>query len=232
MFENSRRIIDRTIKEFRFTVYFITILSQAITAGYMIYLCCVGKGTLGLNIAMASICAAYLILATAHFVSEGKRKNKEITGAKDILKRVKLVIKTVMLAISIYGIYLADKDASGIAIILATLSIIMWILEVLLEIALSFVKVRSAQFIEALKEDVKPSHLAQGATNLVREKVADFVENADKAFDKVCGVAIDVGAAVAKNTVRKFNPFRKLKERKNMKKALAAKEQEKLPQPK
>ena len=232
MFENTKGIIDKTIKEFNFTVFLISVFSQIVTGGYMVYLCCVRKGALGLNIAMASICAVYFVLALVHFLSDSKAQKKQVGEAKSVLKRIKLAVKTAMLAISVYGIYIADKDASGIAIILATLSIIMWILEVLFEIILSYLKIRSTQFIEALKSDINVSTLTHKAADYIKEKAQDIVDNADKAFDKACDTVIDIGAAVAKSTVHRYNPFKKLKEKRALKKALAAAEQEKLPQPK
>ena len=204
MFESTREIINKTIKEFNFTVYFISVISQLITGGYMIYLCTVGAGTIGLNIAMSAICLGYLVLSTVHFVAESKEEKKQLSRAKSMLKRVKLAIKTAMLAISVYGIYLADKDMSAMAIILATLSIIMWILEVLFEIIFSYVKIRSSQFIEALKNDIKPQSLAGGVVKIVKDKVADIADGTAKVGSVGIDAAIDVGAHVVKKAIHRF----------------------------
>ena len=100
---------------------------------YYLFVLIMGIGNLIINIILTVLFVTYTLYEFISF----KKKNYKV---KRILKRVynwlKIGIKTFTLGSSIYGIYIASSNVSGISIILATLMIILWILQIGLELVI------------------------------------------------------------------------------------------------
>ena len=61
-----------------------------------------------------------------------------------------------VLLCSLYGIYIASASVDGISLILATLTIIMWVLQVLFEILIIVIEPRIRLLSVGVMEDVRP----------------------------------------------------------------------------
>ena len=79
--------------------------------------------------------------------------------AKKIVKRsykwIKIVIKTFTLGAMIYGIYITTTNVTPISIILATLMIILYVLQILLELACEIVEDKKDLLVEAVAKDME-----------------------------------------------------------------------------
>lgn len=154
MLDSTKNVFLKTVREIKLFTCVVTVLSQLITIGYMIYACVVGTGLLPVNIILAVVSLGYLVIYVATYGTKNRAHKKLRSAAATANRRMKLVGKTVTLGITIYGIYLSTEETTAISIILATLSIIFWILQVIFEILYSYVKRKAEEFVDALKNDV------------------------------------------------------------------------------
>lgn len=85
--------------------------------------------------------------------------NLDIGKSKRIVKRIfnwsKILIKTTTLGLMIYGMYLATTDVHPFSIIIATLMIIFWILQVLLEIVSGVIESKIYLVKAAFEKDME-----------------------------------------------------------------------------
>ena len=120
---------------------------------YFTYVFALQKGILYVNIILVSLYVIYTIFEIVTFKKEMK-KTKVIVARS--YKWTKLLIKAFTLGSSLYSIYLASTDADGISIIMSTLMIILWIIQVLLEIVIIVMEPKVRLLIAGVLGDLNP----------------------------------------------------------------------------
>ena len=129
--------------------HFIATSSLIFTSAYFIYALVTKTGNFIANIILASLFVGYTIF---YFIT----RSMEMKTAKKIVKRsykwIKIVIKTFTLGAMIYGIYITTTNVTPISIILATLMIILYVLQILLELACEIVEDKKANGIYNVDE--------------------------------------------------------------------------------
>ena len=84
--------------------------------------------------------------------------NKDLKQLKKIVRRIYKVIKysmkTFTLGVMVYGIYTASTNVSAISIILTTLMIIMWVLQLLLEFVVEIFDDKKDLIIAGWSKDI------------------------------------------------------------------------------
>lgn len=182
MLDNTRKMLGDTASELRLFAFLTTLISQIVTVAYLVYALICGIGIAALNIAFAAVCVAYAIISTNFFAVKDKHKKGALKDFKRGARIFKFAAKTITLTVSIYGIAISSEKVDAIAIILATLSIVLWIIQLVFELASAYVRYKSKIFMESLRTDFAPLFSAYN-------KVHDTVKN-------VAEVAADVGAEV------------------------------------
>ena len=142
MFKYTRAAISMIFDGFKKTLYWATVLSNAVYIAYLIFALCTGTGFWFVNAALLAINVAYLVF---FFVMEGKKKQAEESKNKQDDKQAertssrgnrlfslfKVLIQFVNLGIIIYGIAFLGNDLPPLNIILVTLMIIFLLLQIL-----------------------------------------------------------------------------------------------------
>ena len=123
------------------------------TLVYFIYSFVMEKGNLYVNIVLITLYAIYTIFEPATYKKDMKKVKKIFSRS---YKWSKLLIKAFTLGSMLYGIYVASSKVDGISIILATLMIIIWVLQVLLEILIVVIEPKVKLVIAGVLSDVKP----------------------------------------------------------------------------
>ena len=195
MLDSTRLMIQRTINEIKFFSCLATVAAQLVTIAYMIYACFTGSPLFVVNILLAVVSAAYLVVYIATYGTTNREQKKVRSWLGDFNRRFKLIGSSIMLLVTIYGIYFSTVESSALTIIFATLSIILWILQVVIELVYSYVKYKSALFLDALRADfasiVEPVRKAGEFIRNVTDKdnVASKVkEIAGAAEEKIGGI--------------------------------------------
>lgn len=152
MFKYTRTAIDIIITDIKKFATIFNYGSLIFTSAYFIYALVTKTGNFIANIILASLFVAYTIFS---FIT----KYKKIKTAKKIVKRsynwIKILIRTFTLGAMIYGIYTTTTNVTPISIILATLMIILYVLQILFEIAFEIIEDKKDLLVEAVAKDME-----------------------------------------------------------------------------
>ena len=152
MFKYTRTAIDIIISDIKKFSTIFNYGSLIFTSAYFIYALVTKTGNFIANIILASLFVGYTIF---YFIT----RSMEMKTAKKIVKRsykwIKIVIKTFTLGAMIYGIYITTTNVTPISIILATLMIILYVLQILLELACEIVEDKKDLLVEAVAKDME-----------------------------------------------------------------------------
>ena len=189
MFNNTLKTLRGVLNDITRLLTVITVASQLITIGYFSYSSAVGNGYLPVNITLIAVSAVYLVLYLASKIrKENTRLKKVRKRARRITKAVKLTLKALTLSVTVYGIYLAG-DADGISIILATLSIIFWIIQTLFEIIRYYGEIKFEELRESLRRDFEeikaPAENVINAARNIKEVINDPIHHAGEIVNAV-----------------------------------------------
>lgn len=153
MFEYTRTSIKVTLEALDRYAKIFKYSSLVFTSAYFAYALYSKTGIFEINAALASLFLVYTLFDLFTL------KARNIRVAKKIVKRsygwVSLALKLVSLGAMIYGIYSAAKDVSAISTILATLMIIMWVLQAFLELVIAIIEDKYDLILAAWKQDVE-----------------------------------------------------------------------------
>jgi len=136
--------------------------SLIFTTAYFVYALIAQIGNVAANIILASLYVAYTAF-------EIITRNKNLRQARRIVRRsyhfAKIGINALTLGIMLYGIYTATTNVKPISIILATLMIILWVLQLLLAIIVEVVESKAHLVAAGWSkdmQDLKPKNIIGG----------------------------------------------------------------------
>lgn len=132
----------------RFKIFF-----SVFTLTYLIYCLVMRVGIFYLNLALLVLYVIYTVFQIITYKRDNKRVKRRVART---YKWARLLLKTLTLASTLYGIYIASTSVDGICLILATLTIIMWVLQVLFEILIIVIEPRIRLLSVGVMEDVRP----------------------------------------------------------------------------
>lgn len=152
MFKYTRAAIDiviSDIKKYCNIFKYASIIFSSIYFGYSIYS---KSGNFVINIILLTSLLAYSIF---EFITH----KKDLKLLKRIVRRsykiIKFTTKGFTLGMMLYGLYTASVNASPISIILATLMIIMWVLQLLFEIVIEIFDSKKDLIVAGFDKDIE-----------------------------------------------------------------------------
>lgn len=162
MFNNTVTTVKNTVRDIKRFTLWVTVFTQLVTVGYFTYLCFTGAGSLPVNITLAAISLGYLIVYTATYGKKTKVVKEARKKALKVGRILKLLGKTVTLGITVYGIYISSTTADSITVILATLSIISWIIQVIFEVVRAYVEAKADELVDSFMKDISIFSVSTG----------------------------------------------------------------------
>lgn len=170
-FQALRLILNDFKKLFKFFKY----ASLVFTSAYFIFAFITDIGNKIANIVLASLFVTYTLfdLITSRFKI---KKTKKIV--KRSYKWLRLLTNAFTLGSMLYGIYTATTNVSAIAIIIATLMIILWVLQLFLEIAIEVFEDKWEFISNSFRDDME--NIKTIVWNNVKESVSDKVKETTK----------------------------------------------------
>lgn len=152
MFKYTKEAIELVIEDIKKYSRIFKYGSLIFTTAYFIYALLSQTGNFIVNITLTSLFICYTIFDFA------THKNKSHT-ARRIVKRtykwIRLGINAFTLGAMIYGIYTATTNVSPISIIFATLMIILWVIQIFLELVIEIIENKVDMLKNALTQDVE-----------------------------------------------------------------------------
>lgn len=152
MFKYTRATINKLVQDIRRFARIFQNASLVLTSAYFIFALVSKTGNFYANVALAILFVAYTIFEIA---TRGKGLKRARKNVKKGYKWTKLGIKALTLGAMLYGIYTATISTTPMSIILATLMIILWILQFFLALICEVIESKYHMLMVAFNEDVK-----------------------------------------------------------------------------
>ena len=210
MFKYTKASIELILEDIRKYCAIFRFGSLSFTSVYFIYALIAKTGNFYTNLVLAILFFSYTIF---DFFTQ----KRNVKNVKKVIQRsysvVKFGIRAFTLGATIYGFYTASTNVNPISTVLTTLMIIMWVLQVLLEL------------ISYVFEDKKDLVLA--GINMDLENMKKPVTDVSNFFKKVSGQEIPPAQPMSKEERILENRVQKNKEKEEQEK-LNKKEQKKL----
>ena len=226
MFDYTKTIFNKTMKDFDLALTLYRFGTQIIYIAYLIYILFVPNNIWYLHLAL-------LIISTAFFVFDivttkeikalkrekisffGKRKhNEKLARAKkrrSDVTRVKFyashVIKLFVLASTFYPIIVAPNTVHPLSIMGTTVMVLLWIMQVILEVLRIVLEGRGEMFMEAFNADI--------------EFVTKPVNSVKNTFKKIIGHDVEEEEAPTKQRIYLDKLVESARAEKNNEKAAA-----------
>ena len=115
-------------------IFIFSVTTQALYVGYLTYALLTGAGILFANIAFLLLSVAYSVLLLIYGRRQKEKDKDKIEAISKIYRWTRIVIKAGTLAATVYGIHIATTKVTFIAVLLAALTTIAWVLSILFEL--------------------------------------------------------------------------------------------------
>ena len=156
MLEYSKAAFKKILNDTKKLLYVCNVTMQSFIIIYLIYALCTHAGKLWANIPLLVLCAGYFVfflVATKcnplHKIDPSHKKFAKV------VKYSKLFIKLCTLCVTLYGIYVATTHVTALSIILTTLSLLSWLLQVVFEVICILVEKIYTLLLDAVEADVE-----------------------------------------------------------------------------
>ena len=134
MFIFTRAATLKIYDDFKKFIFIFSLAMQALYIGYLIYALTVGAGVLFANVTFLALSAIYTVLLAIHGTGKKQEDKSKLKTVGKIYRRVRIGIKALTLAATLYGIHIATTRLTTAAVILAAMTTIAWVLSVLFEL--------------------------------------------------------------------------------------------------
>lgn len=153
MVDYSRAAIAIVLEDLKKWSRSFKIIFSIFTLLYLSYVILVEEGNIYVNIVLLGLYVIYTVFELLTFKKSMKKLKKIVVRS---YKWSKLVVRGFTLCSMMYGIYVAASNIDAISIILATLTIILWVLEVLLEVLIFVIEPKVKLVIAGVLTDARP----------------------------------------------------------------------------
>lgn len=152
MFKYTRAGINIIIDDIKKLAKIFKYGTLAFSALYYFVAILLKLGNLVVNIILAILFTAYTIF---DFVTDKKENKKTRKIVSRSYSWISIALRTFTLVSTLYGMYLGTSSTTPISIILATLMIILWVLEVLFELIAQYVTDKATLIMTGFQKDTE-----------------------------------------------------------------------------
>lgn len=150
MFSYTKAAIDKIKNDLKIGVAIFEIITIVLIITYLIFALSLGFGNLIINSVLLAVVSVYFILFLINLKFNLKCFRSKI---KKYYKRIRLAILASSLSISMYELYVTTNDVNPITIILITLLLIFWILQIVTEIIYRLMANEIDLLVQAIAQD-------------------------------------------------------------------------------
>lgn len=152
MFKYTRTAIEIIISDIKKYCNIFKYGSMLFTVAYFVFVLIMGFGNVYVNSILLTLFFVYIVLDFLTNKNEYKSLKKIVRRG---YKWLKFINKSFSLGVMIYSVYMASNNVSGISIILTTLMIVTWVLEILLELIVMIVEDKKDLLVDAFNKDIE-----------------------------------------------------------------------------
>ena len=169
MLSYSKAAVSIILDDFKKWSNALKIGFSVFTLIYFAYVFVMTKGNFYANVILVILYSVYTVFELVTYKKTMKKTKKIVVRS---YKWSKLLIKAVTLASTLYGIYIAASNVDGISIILATLMIVVWVLQALFEVVILVMEPKIKLIFAAVVTDAKP---LIGIHNFFHKREEDWI---------------------------------------------------------
>ena len=155
MIKNTKASVNIILSELSFFAFLANLISPLFTIGYLTFSLMAGRGILAVNIALVSIAALNLAVFLITKNTENKSTKKMRRRVKHFCTLSKIVLNAIPLASVLYILAFTGEEISKIELALLPLMLLMWLVQLTLELVTLYVQNRLTLFTDAIKLDIE-----------------------------------------------------------------------------
>ena len=156
LLKQTKSTVGTILSELKLFLLVFTLVSEIIYVGYLVYAIAVGLGNLFVNLALIMLTTVYTTLYVVSQSSKDKRLKRFTGETKHVLNWSKIVVKAFDVGIIIYAIIISQDRFTPISAILAFITVLAWVVQLVLELTVMYFESRWKMLADAFKDDVKP----------------------------------------------------------------------------
>ncbi len=160
MFKYTRASLDKIGEELKLISHLYTIIMQVIMLAYFTFALVLPKGYVAVNIIGIAVTAFYLGFYLITHYSEKKASDKSRLIVKKVVKYIKLTLSAFTLATVMYSAIMATSALDGavtpFTLITTPIMIVVWVLQIAVELLTVYTTSRINIFTDGLKMDLEP----------------------------------------------------------------------------
>ena len=153
MFYYTKSAYNLVYRRFKLVSMILGLLLALLGTGYYVYASIVGIGYLWASIPLATIYGLYGIFGVVAYCLELKKSKKIVNK---VYKGLSYSVRAFALASTLYGFYVASESVKPLAIVLTTLMIIVWVIQVVFELVSDILWPQARYLIAGVMKDVEP----------------------------------------------------------------------------
>ena len=191
LFGSTRGAINYLLKMVKRVAFAVSLVMQLIYMAYLVFMMASGRGIIALNVAMMTLSVGYLVYFLCmeyRFSDMGKAQKKVEKKLARRMKRIftyiKFAFKTFNLGVVLYGIGVNEINPSSFSTIFTSVMVIIWIVELLVEIGKMVITYIVNVLAEAIEDDKRA--MADKAKEPER-----FIKKAGRGIKRLFGFGTD-----------------------------------------
>ena len=153
MFDYTRAAFRKIVDDFKKIDFIRCVLTQGVYIAYLNYAVCIGAGLLAVNIALLTLATAYFAFFLYMKIYGVQKQIK--ARVKQVYKWSKRLIKLFNLGVMIYGLSVTANHFTSLSLILSSLMIVGWVLEILFDVVFKFFLNKAKLIMEGMEADYK-----------------------------------------------------------------------------
>ena len=192
MFEYTRAVLDKTIKELNYVSYISSIIFQFLYVAFLIGSIIFGLGMIVVNIILLVASITYLVLRIVSHKVDFNNEENIVKLGETVYRRVKIGTKFLAVASMLYGFFVASEQQNYFVLIYMIMLTLLGTAQILIEIITPIIKKKFDLLLDAVKHDCKGLiktidffNKADGERNLIwgdADKNKDELQELKKTF--------------------------------------------------
>ena len=151
MLDYTKAAIKQVGEDFKKIDFARNVITQIVYLLYLVYTMISTNGVFAVNLILFLLSAAYFGFFMFASVQETQKKIHKTV--KTVYTRLKQILKLYSLGVMIYGVWLTAENIAPLSLILCSLMIVGWVLEIVFEILIRFLVNRINLVVEGLEAD-------------------------------------------------------------------------------
>lgn len=177
MLKNTTAVFHIIVKDLKLASRCLTIFTNLLYIAFLCISLAFGFGILPLNIVMMTLTVSGFLFYLIVDFTDNKVLDDSYEKASPWIRYIKLAVNLISLSISIYGmVFITSYTAPVYMQVITVINVIFWLIRVIVEVVLAYVKSRWKLLVGGLVMDFKPVLSAYRGYKKAKSAVGNMVD--------------------------------------------------------